>query len=133
MKKAVIVFIFLFLLSSVLICSVFGKELRDVLSPTVEIMYPVYAVYAPGESAYLSFSEEAVLSAGKQEYVYTIVSTDEYPEDAYTAVREDITVFYKNNGTVYVRFRSHEPQGAIAIRWSEELHDGQRVRIKEGD
>lgn len=131
MKKRIIVAIYMLFLASVILCTVLGEEIRDAFSPTVEFAYPEYAVISSGDQhAYPSFSASAVLCDGDgQNYVFAVIPTNEYPEDAYKVTREDITVLHQDDGFVYVQFQNSEMHGAVAISWSRELRDGQRVKV----
>ncbi len=131
MKKIIITAFFLLFLASVILCTVFGKEIRDALSPTVEFVYPEYAVITTGEKqAYPSFPASAVLCDDDgQKYVFAVITTDEYHEDSYKVIREDITVLHYDNDLVYVQFDNSEMSGAVAISWSRDLQDGQRVKV----
>ena len=116
-------------LVSVLIFTAFGEEIRDALSPTVRYVSLSYAKFDPDDTrAYPSFPSEAVYTDETgTDYVWVIMPTDEYPEDAYAVKRADVTVIHEADGTVYVRFADFEVTGGIVVESDGELRDGQRV------
>ncbi len=131
MKRFGIVTVFMLFLASVAVCSLFGGAIRDALSPTVAYRYPEYAKYDSEDTkAYPTFPKQAVLTdENGQKYVYTIVPANEYPEEAFKVMRNNIEVVYTGNAMVYAVF-SDDIQGAVVVDWDTPLSDGQRVKVK---
>ena len=129
MRKILTLSAFALFLVSVLIFTAFGEEIRDALSPTVRYVSLSYAKFDSTDSrAYPSFPSEAVhTDETGSDYVWVIMPTDEYPEDAYAVKRADVTVIHEADGMVYVRFADFEVTGGIVVESDGELRDGQRV------
>lgn len=129
MRKILTLSAFALFLVSVLIFTAFGEEIRDALSPTVRYVSLSYAKFDPDDTrAYPSFPSEAVhTDETGADYVWVIMPTDEYPEDAYAVKRADVTVIHEADGMVYVRFADFEVTGGIVVESDGELRDGQRV------
>ena len=129
MRKILTLSAFALFLASVLIFTAFGGEIRDALSPTVRYVSLSYAKFDPDDTrAYPAFPSEAVhTDETGSDYVWVIMPTDEYPEDAYAVKRADVTVIHEADGTVYVRFADFEVTGGIVVESDGELRDGQRV------
>ena len=129
MRKILILSAFALFLVSVLIFTAFGGEIRDALSPTVRYVSLSYAKFDSTDTrAYPSFPSEAVhTDETGSDYVWVIMPTDEYPEDAYAVKRADVTVIHEADGMVYVRFADFEVTGGIVVESDGELRDGQRV------
>ena len=129
MRKILTLSAFALFLASVLIFTAFGGEIRDALSPTVRYVSLSYAKFDPDDTrAYPSFPSEAVYTDETgTDYVWVIMPTDEYPEDAYAVKRADVTVIHEADGMVYVRFADFEVTGGIVVESDGELRDGQRV------
>ncbi|MBQ2724593.1 MAG: hypothetical protein IJF78_02680 [Clostridia bacterium] len=132
MRKILTLSAFALFLASVLIFTAFGAEIRDALSPAVRYVSLSYAKFDPADiRAYPAFPSEAVRTdENGVTYVWTVKSTDEYPEEAYAVYREDLTVIHEADGTVYVRFADFEVTGGIVTEWSGELREGQRVNAE---
>ena len=129
MRKILTLSAFALFLASVLIFTAFGGEIRDALSPTVRYVSLSYAKFDSTDTrAYPSFPSEAVhTDETGSDYVWVIMPTDEYPEDAYAVKRADVTVIHEADGMVYVRFADFEVTGGIVVESDGELRDGQRV------
>ena len=129
MRKILTLSVFALFLVSVLIFTAFGGEIRDALSPTVRYVSLSYAKFDPDDTrAYPAFPSEAVhTDETGTDYVWVIMPTDEYPEDAYAVKRADVTVIHEADGMVYVRFADFEVTGGIVVESDGELRDGQRV------
>ena len=129
MRKILTLSAFALFLVSVLIFTAFGEEIRDALSPTVRYVSLSYAKFDSTDTrAYPSFPSEAVhTDETGSDYVWVIMPTDEYPEDAYAVKRADVTVIHEADGMVYVRFADFEVTGGIVVESDGELRDGQRV------
>ena len=129
MRKILTLSAFALFLASVLIFTAFGGEIRDALSPTVRYVSLSYAKFDPDDTrAYPAFPSEAVhTDETGADYIWVIMPTDEYPEDAYVVKRADVTVIHESDGMVYVRFADFEVTGGIVVESDGELRDGQRV------
>lgn len=129
MRKILTLSAFALFLASVLIFTAFGGEIRDALSPTVRYVSLSYAKFDPTDTrAYPAFPSEAVhTDETGSDYVWVIMPTDEYPEDAYAVKRADVAVIHEADGMVYVRFADFEITGGIVVESDGELRDGQRV------
>lgn len=133
MRKILTLSAFALFLASVLIFTAFGGEIRDALSPTVRYVSLSYAKFDPADSrAYPSFPSEAVhADENGMTYIWTVVPTEEYPEEAYAVRRADVTVIHEADGTVYVRFADYDITGGIVVEAEGELREGQRVNVKQ--
>lgn len=129
MRKILTLSAFALFLVSVLVFTAFGEEIRDALSPTVRYVSLSYAKFDPDDTrAYPSFPIEAVQTdENGASYVWVVMPTDDYPEDAYAVKRADVTVIHEADGMVYVRFADFEVTGGIVVESDGELRDGQRV------
>ena len=133
MRKILTLSTFALFLVSVLIFTAFGGEIRDALSPTVRYVSLSYAKFDPDDTrAYPSFPSEAVQTdENGASYVWVVMPTDDYPEDAYAVKRADVTVIHEADGNVFVRFADYDVTGGIVVEAEGELREGQRVNVKQ--
>ncbi len=133
MRKILTLSAFALFLASVLIFTAFGGEIRDALSPTVRYVSLSYAKFDPnGTRAYPAFPSEAVQTDETgADYVWVVMPTDDYPEDAYAVKRADVNVIHEADGNVFVRFADYDITGGIVVEAEGELCEGQRVNVGE--
>ena len=129
MKKILIVAVFLLFVLSVVFFIHFGPQIRDALSPVVECTQITYGKL--DGRTYPTLPEEAVLTDEMgMTYIYIIESTDEYPERAYKAIREDVKVVQCADGIAYFQLSGVFAVEKIVLRWEGPLKEGGRVRIQ---
>lgn len=130
MRKVVILLVFTLFLASVMLFNLFGSELRDLLSPEVEIVMTGYRSFTDSSRAYLSFPKEALLHDESGSYVWAVESTDEYPESAYIVRRTDVEAVYEDEKYAYVMVTDGGIINSVVMRWGGVLENGCRIRLK---
>ena len=111
------------LISLTAVCLIFGPQLRDSLSPTVEYVYPEFA--ESGGAYRLSVPQKAIRydEAGGA-YLLIAEVSEKYPEMCYEAHKKEVMIYNAEGEDVIL---SYGVQAGDRVIVTQGITDGERV------
>ena len=125
MKRILAIIFFALFLASVLFFQIWGWWVRDLLSPKVVWDYPGVDEVT---WMFLTLPESAVYEDEMgRTYVYLLVDSEKYPEQAYEADQVFISIRDRQDGLVYFYMDQVDTTDAVIFSADKPLEDGARV------
>lgn len=135
-KKITIIFTVIFTLS-ILASVVFGKTIRDALSPQVVVMSPVFYTFSDGSVTVTGLSSQCFHSTSTptdgdteapQAIAFIVEKRNDTGEEAYFAKKVDVTKG-KSDGICTELLKSSQMSAMYICSADKTLEDGDRVVI----
>ena len=130
MKRYLTVFLFVLYMTATVLCHLFGGQLRALVSPQAVCVLPEYVLYE-NQVCIQGTNDILHTDAEGQFFLYTVVPTDRYPEDAYEVGSIVVDPIFVDEDHFLIAADAVESEMRFLVQANKPFSIGDRVTIAD--